>query len=115
MSDKQTKTGELCIRVSNGHLISKYPSDLKPSASQLKAPWYHEEVIIFESDGIKKTFDSILKQNVKGMSVTFNHIFESLFRDGIPVYIVGGSVRDAVLEVPVDKINNIDMAFGVTR
>jgi hypothetical protein len=116
MSDKQTKTGELCIRISTGKtLISKQPSDLKPATSPLKAPWYHKEILIFESDGIKKTFDSIFKQNVKGMSVSFNHVFESLFKKGIPVYIIGGSVRDVIVGLPVDKIKDIDMGFGVTR
>ena len=56
----------------------------------------------------------VLKQQVKGLSVTFEHVFKTLFDQGIPVYVIGGTVRDVLLGVPVNKIKDVDMAFGTS-
>ncbi len=80
MRDKQTKTGELCIRI-EGHmtLVAKQPSELQPDPNvPLRPPWYHKDVLVLESDNIRTTFEKIFQQTVKGMSVTFQQVMSSV-------------------------------------
>jgi hypothetical protein len=107
---------KLCIRLHNRkRLVTNNPNELTCTSNQnLKAPWHNKQLLVWESNEIRNNFDRILSEEVTGLTVKYNEIFRTLFERGIPVYVIGGSVRDIVGGIPISKIKDIDMGFGVS-
>ena len=108
-----------------GHLVSVPMSDVTISPNpKIEQPWYHDEVMCLDNTLVSQTFDKILSQTLNGVTpqATYLDVMTFVIGKGIPVFIVGGAVRDVLYAVLVNqetdanaiksKIKDIDIGFG---
>jgi hypothetical protein len=91
---------------------------------QFEQPWYRDEVSVFKHYQVEQVFDAILNRKISGLPdhTTFRHVLNTILEHGVPVFIVGGAVRDVIyyscnhrytdINEIASRIKDIDMAFG---
>jgi hypothetical protein len=110
----QKKTGEMLIERDSQYTVAR-SEQLIPYDDEILSPWYHDSTIVWRSEQISKQLDRFFQQSVPGMRETYENVFSEIIRHHIPVFIVGGTVRDLIQNlgsginyVPKD----IDIGFG---
>jgi hypothetical protein len=68
------------------------------SNSEINQPWHDPQTVVYKHSTIEKVFTKILNKNIDGMQKTtpYMKIIQGLYDQGIPVFIVGGAIRDVV-------------------
>ncbi len=86
-------------------------------------PWSHPSVQVFYHNSVPALFDIILARRVSGLRhISFLQVLQEFYFAGIPVFIVGGAVRDVVtlasnyqmtnIIEKIGSIKDIDLGFG---
>ncbi|KAL9656324.1 hypothetical protein ABK040_005091 [Willaertia magna] len=95
-----------------------------PQNPKIEQPWFKPKVCVYENSTISNVFDSALNQQLQGVSpaATYIQVMTHCINQGIPVFIVGGAVRDVIYAVLKDKetnvqnimnkVKDIDIGFG---
>jgi hypothetical protein len=104
-----------------GFMKSESINDVKINQNSIKQPWFRDTVYVWKHDTIAKVFKKILSGNIPGLKVSYMKFMKSIYDENIPIFIVGGAVRDVIYEVCVNgkndmddfnSINGIDFGFG---
>lgn len=104
------KTGKLVVEHDDGSLASYPPAAVtKAPGSKIQPGWHDNKVEVFASAKVTAVIDSMLNEKIAGMSTTFAAAFDALDSKGIPVFVVGGFVRDALHG---DAVKDVDIATG---
>jgi hypothetical protein len=128
LQNNQTKTGKAYIALESDDTVIELiePKEIEDYILQyspvIEQPWFDDNIIVYQHLEISRVFDKILAKQVVGLpnGVTFIHVVMFLLSESIPVFIVGGAVRDIIHHICVEKKNNnvdqlikdIDIAFG---
>ena len=87
--------------------------DLKKN--EITQPWNNQEIIVVKHNAISKKMKSVLEQKVNGLQDSFEDVISFIHSKGIPVFIVGGCIRDLIQDVKNKTnttIKDIDIGFG---
>jgi len=55
----------------------------------------------------------VFNRNIGGLQITFQTVFNTLHQKGVPVFCIGGTVRDLIQD-PLNSPKDVDMSFGVS-
>jgi tRNA nucleotidyltransferase/poly(A) polymerase len=87
----------------------------------INQPWFRDEVLVWKHETMAKVFNKILSDNIPGLNISYIKFMKGVHEENIPIFIVGGAVRDVIYEFCVGKktemdnvnsINDIDFGFG---
>jgi hypothetical protein len=111
MASQTTESDRLAVLV-DGRLRAVASAHVRPTpdAGLPRAPWFRASVHVWRLPAVSNLLGAVFKERAPGMPVTFMQVFQALAHRGIPVFVVGGAVRDAV-QGRTD-IKDIDMAYG---
>ncbi|KAL9647971.1 hypothetical protein ABK040_016877 [Willaertia magna] len=113
--------------VFGGYIISVPRNEVTiPLNPKIEQPWFREEVRVYENSIISSVFDRILSQQLQQVTptATYIQVMSHCVNQGIPVFIVGGAVRDVIYAIIkdkhkgndissiVNKVKDIDIGFG---
>lgn len=109
------KTGKLVVRFPGigplGGFVAAYPvHEVTPEHTTPNAPWHGDGVKVWKADAAVASMKDTLKQKAPGQGgKTMAGILQTIRDAGVPVYAMGGFVRDA-LQGKASK--DIDLGFG---
>jgi hypothetical protein len=102
--------------VFNGYLKKVNISEIEiPNQFEFSQPWDNENVLVVKHDMISNKMTTVLNQKVNGLDDTFLDIIKFIHSNGIPVFIVGGCIRDLIRDIKTGantEIKDIDLGFG---
>ncbi|KAL9648075.1 hypothetical protein ABK040_012129 [Willaertia magna] len=80
-----------------------------PQNSKIEQPWFRSKVCVYENSTIANVFDIVLNQQLQGVSpaATYLQVMTHCIDQGIPIFVVGGAVRDVIYAVLKDKETNV--------
>lgn len=119
MMDKKTHDPEKLIFIKEtgegfcgGYLKSFNLNEIEiPKLTNIQQPWDEKTIKIYNNFRIRRDIKLILEEKVTGLNETHINIIKYIHSKGIPVFIVGGLVRDLVL-CDSSNLKDIDIGFG---
>lgn len=110
-----SKTGKLVVLYPGagplgGFLSAHHPSEVTPDHGEPNAPWHNEDVKVFKSEAVTAGIKATLAQAAPGQKgKTMAEVIDTIRDTGVPVYLMGGFVRDALQG---KESKDIDLGFG---
>jgi hypothetical protein len=108
------KTGELLIEIDNKVSIVRV-IDVTPCEYTHSAPWHHDTTVVWRCKNISDQMDVFLENLVPGLDATYAFVFDVIAHSNIPIFIVGGTVRDMLQNLGCDvqyTPKDVDIGFG---
>jgi hypothetical protein len=99
----------------NGYLKKVKISEIEIPKDKIAQPWDNKKILIVKHEAISKKMNSVLNKKVNGLEATFLEVISFIHSNGIPVFIVGGCIRDLISDVKNKtdtEIKDIDLGFG---
>lgn len=110
-------TGHVWVEMEDGTEKQFMTSAVSPQeGAPLQAPWAHPGVKAWAIPEVKETLDGLLAQKLttEGGSPLMHSgadVFNALADEGVPCFVIGGTIRDAIQG---KKGKDIDFSFGGT-
>lgn len=104
---KETQTGFL-----GGYLkVSSIKEVTLPKFDMFSQPWEHKDIKVYNNTRLLRDINALLNERVTGLNESHLNIMKYIHSQKIPVFIVGGLIRDAIIGETSD-IKDIDIGFG---
>ncbi|KAG2386076.1 hypothetical protein C9374_003225 [Naegleria lovaniensis] len=110
--------------VFEGHIKTEEVTNVSFPTNQIEQPWYRNRVCIYKNQLIVSVFKNALSGRLTGVtpSATYLDVMNYIVSCGVPVFIVGGAVRDVLyavlkenetnVQTIISKVKDIDIGFG---
>lgn len=108
------KTGK---GVFEGHIKTEDLKNVTFPNNQIEQPWYRNRVCVYENSLVRNVFTQALSEYLDGVSprATYLDVLKYIVNEGVPVFIVGGAVRDVLYAVLKEKETNIQNIIGKVK
>ena len=110
------KTGKLLLKSASGHTYPRHPGKVKPDGSGAVAQPWHGCAVVKPDTTTQGHLDAALGEQVpttkagaKGPKESHAELLQKLHDGGVPAYVMGGLVRDAIRG---EQSKDVDTCFA---